>query len=482
MKSLMTKGFNKTQIADRLKVDVKTIRAYQQGDLPPSAIKKDHDWVTRTNPYDEVWPEVEELLLVQPELQAVTIFDHLQRTYPGQFQNGQKRSLERRIRKWKALNCNKEVYFDQTHRPGELGASDFSHMTECDVTIANCPFPHMIYHFVLTYSNWESVMVCESETFDNLADGLQKAMWELSGAPTSHRTDRLSAAVKNLKGPSSDFTDSYKGLMNHYGMDFEKIQAGKGHENGDVEQSHYRFKTCVKQALMLRGSRNFENIDEYNRFLQDLVIQRNKGKSKRFEEDLKHLHPLPESRLNTDKIFTPKVTKNSTISINSNIYSVHSGLIGERLKVRQKSDSLEIWLGTDLVDLVPRIRGSNRHSIHYRHIIDSLIKKPGAFHNYVFREELFPSTNFRLAYDQLCEKTPSRATKEYLKILYLAAKESEAEVQNALTLLLKDGQDINENSILEVLTLPASDQDFLDAQVDSVDLNIYDELVTGAAS
>jgi hypothetical protein len=265
-------------------------------------------------------------------------------------------------------------------------------------------------------------------------------------------------------------------------MDFEKIQAGKGHENGDVEQSHYRFKTCVKQALMLRGSRNFENIDEYNRFLQDLVIQRNKGKSKRFEEDLKHLHPLPESRLNTDKIFTPKVTKNSTISINSNIYSVHSGLIGERLKVRQKSDSLEIWLGTDLVDLVPRIRGSNRHSIHYRHIIDSLIKKPGAFHNYVFREELFPSTNFRLAYDQLCEKTPSRATKEYLKILYLAAKESEAEVQNALTLLLKDGQDINENSILEVLTLPASDQDFLDAQVGSVDLNIYDELVTGAAS
>lgn len=479
----MTKEFTNVQIADRLGVDVKTIRSYQKSNSPPSTQKKDHDWVTRLNPFNEIWPEIEALLIVQPKLQAITIFDHLQRTYPGKFQDGQKRSLERRIRNWRALSGPpKEVYFDQTHRPGELGASDFSHMTECDVTIMGSPYPHMIYHFVLTYSNWESVMVCATETFDNLAQGFQKAMWELNGAPTSHRTDRLSAAVKNLKGTPSEFTDSYESLMVHYGMDFQKIQAGKGNENGDVEQSHYRFKTCVKQALMLRGSRDFQSINDYRNFLEKLVVQRNQGRSKRFEEDLKHLRPLPKDRLNTDKIFTPKVTRNSTVSINSNIYSVHSGLIGERLKVRQKPEELEVWLGTTLVDIIPRIRGNNHHSIHYRHVIESLVKKPGAFQNYVYREEMFPTTNFRLAYDHLCEKKPSRATKEYLKILYLAAKESEVQVQAALTQLLKDNKEISEESILEFLTLPDHSSKITDTKVDSIDLNIYDELVSGAAS
>lgn len=479
----MTKELTNVQIADRLKVDVKTIRSYQKSNSPPSTLKRDHDWVTRLNPYDDLWPEIEALLDVEPNLQAITIFDHLQRTYPGKFQDGQKRTLERKIRKWRALNGpTKEVYFDQTHRPGELGASDFSHMTECDVTIKGSPFPHMIYHFVLTYSNWESMMVCATETFDNLAEGFQKAMWELNGAPTSHRTDRLSAAVKNLKGTPSEFTDSYESLMNHYGMEFEKIQAGKGNENGDVEQSHYRFKTCVKQALMLRGSRDFESTEDYRVFLEKLVVQRNKGRSVRFEEDLKCLRPLPEDRLNTDKIFTPKVTKNSTVSINSNIYSVHNGLIGERLRVRQKTEQLEVWLGSELVDILPRIRGSNDRSIHYRHVIDSLIRKPGAFHNYVFREEMFPTTNFRLAYDQLCDKSPSKGTKEYLKILYLAAKESEAQVQIALTHLLKENKEISENTILELLTLPDGGNELTDAQVDSINLKIYDDLVSGAVA
>lgn len=479
----MTKEFTNVQIADRLKVDVKTVRSYQKSNAPPSTLMKSHDWVTRVNPYEELWVEIVGLLDVQPYLQSITIFDHLQRTYPGRFQDGQKRTLERKIKKWRALHGpTKEVYFDQTHRPGELGASDFSHMTECEVTIKGTPFPHMIYHFVLTYSNWESVMVCATETFDNLAEGFQKAMWELNGAPTSHRTDRLSAAVKNLKGDSSEFTDSYESLMKHYGMDFEKIQAGKGNENGDVEQSHYRFKNCVKQALMLRGSRDFHTIEEYRTFLEKLVIQRNKGRSVRFEEDLKCLRPLPQNRLNTDKIFTPKVTRNSTVSINSNIYSVHNGLIGERLRVRQKSEQLEVWLGSELVDLIPRVRGSNQHSIHYRHVIDSLIRKPGAFHNYVYREEMFPTTNFRMAYDQLCDKSPARATKEYLKILYLAAKESEAQVQLALTHLFKENQDISENAILELLTLPDGSNKMIDPQVDSINLKIYDDLIPGVAS
>lgn len=474
----MNSNHTQQQIADKIGIDAKTVRSHWKEDSPPSERRKIHDWVTRRNPFEKVWDEILEFLKNTPQIQVKTIFEHLQRTYPGDFQDGQKRSLERKIKRWKAIDGpNKEVFFNQCHHPGELGASDFSHMTECGVTIMGAPFRHMIYHFVLTYSNWESVTICSSESFESLSDGFQNAMWRLGGAPTSHRTDRMSAAVKNLKGNLSEFTDRYDALMKHYHIRPEKIQAGKGHENGDVEQSHYRFKEAVKQALMLRGCKDFESEADYKTFIQKLVEQRNKGRRIRFEEELSKLKPLPSNRLDTDKYFHPKVTRNSTITINSLIYSVPSRLIGERVKIRQTDEILEVWLGSDLVELLPRNRGSNKHQINYRHVIDSLVRKPGAFENYVFREEMFPTTIFRMAYDQILENYPTKANGIYLKILYLAATESEALVNSALAQALNKGEKISlidiENDLLEGQTHSS----FLDIKVDAVDLGIYDSLI-----
>ena len=207
---MKNKGYSQKQIADKVKADPKTIRKYSAESSPPSSKISLHDWTTRQNPFDSVWPEVVGFLENSPQIQALTMFEYLQRTYPGVYQDGQKRSLERRFRNWRGTDGPaKEVYFGQNHTPGKLGASDFSHMTECEVTIAGVPFVHMIFHFVLTYSNWESVTVCLTESFEGLSEGLQNAMWELNGAPTSHRTDRLSAAVKNLKGTPSEFTERY---------------------------------------------------------------------------------------------------------------------------------------------------------------------------------------------------------------------------------------------------------------------------------
>ena len=150
----------------------------------------------------------------------------------------------------------REVFFAQQHPPGRLGASDFTHMEELGVTIQGQSFPHLIYHFVLTYSNWETGTVCFSESFESLSEGLQNALWELGKVPHRHRTDRLSTAVNNMIDPV-EFTDRYKGLMRYYGLESEKTQAGHGNENGDVEQRHLRFKRAVEQELMLRGSAGF---------------------------------------------------------------------------------------------------------------------------------------------------------------------------------------------------------------------------------
>src|SRR6516162_3507091 len=173
-------------------------------------------------------------------------------------------------------------------------------MEELGVTIQGQSFPHLIYHFVLTYSNWETGTVCFSESFESLSEGLQNALWELGKAPARHRTDRLSTAVNNTLRPA-EFTSRYEGLLRYYGLEGEKIQAGHGNENGDVEQRHHRFKRAVDQELMLRGSRGFASVEEYQRFLRMLFVRLNAGRRERLAEELAVMHELPERRMESVK-------------------------------------------------------------------------------------------------------------------------------------------------------------------------------------
>lgn len=120
-------------------------------------------------------------------MEAKTLFDDLQRKDPGRFQDGQLRTLQRRIKAWRALEGpESEVYFSQEHKPGNFCQSDFTHLSTLEITITGQPFPHMIYHFVLTYSNWETGTICFSENFESLSEGLQNALWELGGVPKRH--------------------------------------------------------------------------------------------------------------------------------------------------------------------------------------------------------------------------------------------------------------------------------------------------------
>lgn len=475
---LLSTGETLGRAAWKTGMDEKTARKYRDLGKLPSEIAVDHHWRTRKDPFEEVWHEVHEHLELNPGLQAKALFGWLQRKYPGRFQDGQLRTFQRGVKAWRATEGPaKEVFFQQEHWPGRLGASDFTWMNSLKVTIAGGRFDHLIYHFVLTYSNWESATICFSESFESLSDGLQNALWQLGGVPERHRTDRLSSAVNNLTD-ERQFTERYQSLMEHYGLVMEKTQAGKGNENGDVESSHRHFKEAVDQALMLRGSRDFESREAYAQFLRELLEQRNAGRTQRLAEEQAVLGALPRARRESQRRMHVKVSRGSLIQIRENTYSVNSRLIGERVEVRICADHLEVWYGQREVERLPRLRGRKKHAINYRHVIDWLVRKPGAFENYRYRDELFPTSRFRMAYDALCERDRPGASKEYLQILHLAARESETEVDDALRGLLDAEQPLTLATVTSRLSSQQPPPSATDVTVDIPNLFQFDELLT----
>ncbi len=462
-----------------------TSREYLRDSRLPSERKEDRGWRTRPDPFTEVWDEVRQQVATNPGLEAKTLFEALQRKNPGRFSDGQIRTLQRRLKRWRATDGpEREVYFTQQHVPGRLGQSDFTHMNELNITIGGQSLAHMLFHFVLTFSNWEGVSLCYSESFESLSEGLQNTLWELGGVPLNHRTDRMSLAVNN-GSDEREFTARYEALLRHYNMTGQKIQTGRPNENGDVEQSHHRLKRAVEQSLLLRNSRNFGSIAEYKEFLRVLLRQLNAGRRERLRTEMHYLRPLPAGRLESLKRERVKVDTGSLIYVDRNAYSVHSRLIGEKIEARIGAESIEVWYAGAKVEELARLRGRGKHRVDYRHIIDWLVRKPGAFENYRYREELFPTSRFRMAWDALREASPARANKRYLEILELAAKEGEARVDDVLRCVLEQGEmgegKLNATAIAGMLnegaTLPAATS----IDVAEVSLASFDELLGGVS-
>jgi hypothetical protein len=459
-------------------MDEKTARKYARAGKLPSELMMEHTWRTRTDPFEAHWEEVREKLTDNPGLEAKTLFEDLQRRFPDTFPDGQLRTLQRRVKRWRALEGpSKETFFPQLHRPGELAQSDYTHMGKLGITIGRQPFDHLIYHFVLTYSNWETGSICYSESFESLSEGLQAALWELGGVPQTHQTDRLTAAVHNALH-QEEFTQRYQALLRHYGLIGRKSQAASPNENGDVEQRNHRLKRAVQQALLLRGSFDFDTIEQYRLFLDNLFARLNRGRRERFLEEQRVLRSLPERRLESCTRLEVTVSGASTIRVNNNVYSVESRLIGETMQVRLFADHLDLYYAQKRVDTVPRLRGKCRHLINYRHVIDQLQRKPGAFENYRYREEMFPGSCFRLAYDELKERhTQQVAAREYLKILAMAAKESEAGVAAALAELC-GRQPVTAEAVELLVRTQQLPTPVTDVGIATVDLANYDRLLT----
>jgi hypothetical protein len=339
----------------------------------------------------------------------------------------------------------------------------------------------MLYHFVLTYSNWETGTICQSESFASLSEGLQNALWELGGVPRLHRTDRMTSAVNNLT-EQAEFQKNYQALLRHYGLEGRKIQTGQPNENGDIEQRHYRLQRALEQALLLRGSRDFASVEEYRSLLGRLFAQLNGGRRARLAEEMELLRPLPERRLDSAKRVRARVNAGSLIAVERNSYSVNSRLIGEMVEARVYSNRVEIWYGGQKVDQLPRQRGRTNYRIDYRHIIDWLVRKPGAFANYRYRDHLFPSSRFRAAYDLLRERMPNRCDRRYLEILNLAAKQGEARVEDALRLLLgseRGQQTISDQDAFEQFVARCQQSPMVsDVAIAEVSLASFDQLLS----
>lgn len=461
-------------------MDVKTARKYAGEKRLPSEMKRERHWRTRPDWFKPVWSGIQEQLSANPGLEAKTIFASLQRQQPERFADGQLRTLQRKIKHWRATEGRaQEVYFVQEHHAGEVCASDFTHLTELAVTIGGESFPHMMYHFVLTYSNWETGTICHAESFASLSEGLQTALWELGGVPVFHRTDRMTAAVNNLT-EAALFQKSYQALLRYYGMDGQRIQTGQPNENGDIEQRHYRFKRALDQALLLRGSRDFGTQEEYRDFLGKLFEQLNSGRKQKLAEELDVLRPLPDRRYEGAKRVRVRVNTGSLIAVERNNYSVHSRLIGEIVEARIYSGHVEVWYGGQKLEQMPRLPGRSHYRIDYRHIIEWLVRKPGAFANYRYREQLFPTSRFRKAYDLLREVAPRCCDRRYLEILNQAAKEGEASVDDALRLLLTTDTGkqtiVNKEAFSEFLNRCGQAPAITDVHIAEVSLASFDQL------
>jgi len=436
-----SKTLTQEAAAAKAGMSLRTARIYLSGGGAMASEKKEWIWrQTHKDAFEMVWDVVEEMLEIDAGLQSQTLMQWLIDQYPEQnFNWSLLRTLQRRIRKWRALKGpDQDVKFPQRHIPGKQSQSDWTHCNELGVVIDGQPYPHMLFHFMLPYSRWETAFISQSESFDNLTMGYMKAVAELGAVAEEHRTDNLTAAVNN-HGSRHVFTERWTAFMDHYGVRPSMNNAGESHENGSVEKSHDLLKNALDQALRLRGSRAFVSVAEYEKFVRRIVDQRNKGRKERLAEEMELLKPLPEHHWNDPKEVWPTVTSFSTISVDKALYSVPSRLIARELKALVYPETVRVFLGETLVQEMPRLAPGSR-KINYRHIASHLVRKPGAFANYQYREELFPSLTFRQAYDALQHGRPERADKEYVAILHLAAMNSEQDVEAALATLLETKQ------------------------------------------
>ncbi len=425
-------------------MDRKTGRKYVKSGQLPSQTRKERSYKTREDPFERDWAMIRSKLKEAPALEGKALFEWLMEQNPGSYEPGQVRTFQRRVKQWRAMEGpDREIFFAQEHRPGEAMQTDFTNCNKLEVKICGEPFEHLLCHPVLPYSNWEWVSVCRSESMMALRRGIQDALFQLGRLPKYHQTDNSTAATHDLSTGKREFNEEYKDLVEHLGMLPRTIGVGKSNQNGDVESLNNALKKRIKQHLLLRGSRDFESIDAYEEWLRKEVLARtNAVRATKIRKELEVMRELSVNRLREYKEELVRVTRESTIRIMRNSYSVPSRLRGERVKVHVFDDRIEVFYGNIFQLKVDRLLGRHKHHIDYRHIIWSMVKKPGAFLRYRYRDDLFPSLVFRRTYDVLCERLGSGydADVNYLRILHQAAAVGETDVEIALELLLAEGK------------------------------------------
>lgn len=426
--------------AARTGISVSSARRIERRVALPSQ-REPRGWRTRVDPLIEVWDgEVVPMLEGASGLTGVTVLEELQRRYPGRFGESVLRTLQRRLRAWRAEHGQeREIFFAQEHPPGRLGLSDFTVADELGICIAGDAFAHRLYQFAFAHSGWRHARVVRGgESFQALSAGLQEALWMAGGVPEEHRTDSLSAAFNNL-AEQEELTRRYEELCRHYGMRASRNNRGESHENGAIESRQGSLKRALEQGLLLRGSRAFDDMAAYEQFVAEAVRRLNVRCVRAWEIERARLKPLPARRTVDFEEIDARVSKFGTFSAKSALYSVPSRLAGHRLKVRLYGTYLEAWLGGVKVFECERLYGSieNRHPkrIDWRHMLPSLKRKPGAFARWVLREAMFPRSEYAKAWQRIRERLEERAACRLMVALLDLANQANvvAELAGVLT-------------------------------------------------
>lgn len=459
-----------------------TARKHLQQDDPLKQERVPHNWRTRQDPLETIWPEALSMLRDAAELEAKALFEYLHQKHPDHLKAGMLRTFQRRVQAWRlAEGPDKEVFFTQNQTPGKVLAIDWTEMNQLNITIQGRPFPHKLFHAVLPYSNWEWAVRAQSESVLSLRSGLKATLGQLGRVPAELLSDHSSTATHQLKSGSKErgFNEEYLGICEHYGTTPRTINVGRPQENGDCESSHGHLKRRMDQQLLLRGSRDFESEEEYDNFLTKVLEAANELRAAKLAEELAAMSQKEVKDLPDYQEVMVSVSNNSTIRVRKLAYTVPSRLIGSKLLARIYENRIVLWAGTQEVARLPLGRGDSGVVFDFRHIIGHLVRKPGAFAGYRWREELFPAPAYRAAFDHLERKSPGEAEKRYLQILQLAADQGVTVVENALdSLLAQTSPQITTDTIRDLLeTWQDLESEFRERPPLEVDLGSYDHLL-----
>lgn len=414
-----------TASASKAGMDRKTASKYIGGAAGPEEKRPPRKWRTRTDPFEGVWKEVEGWLSAKPDLEATSALEELLRLYPGQFEERHLRSLQRRFRDWREENGHgaKAVYFEQRHEPGRLLQLDWFHPRDFEVTIGGEVYRHLLCHTVLTYSNWEWAQPCRSESFASLKGTLQASVWEAGGVVEGCQVDNSSTATHQLgKGRGKRaFNERFLGLLAHYGMQARTIQVGAANENGDVESAHSHLRHYLGDALQFRGSCDFASVEDYTLWLEQTLRRRNERRASKFAEEQAAMKALPGCRLAEYEEVDCRVNKYALVRVGKGSYSVPSKHRTRRLRARVYESRIELWYEQTRVAAFDRHANAGGACVDWRHLIEDLCRKPGAFARYRYRESFYPSLLWRELNDELRERfSIGRADSDYLQMLRLS--------------------------------------------------------------
>lgn len=444
----LMKTYNQTgvlgQAAMKAGIDPKTARRYVKAGKGPQEMKPAHTWRTRADPVVAIWASAQRWLETTPELEAKMLFEHLlAQAAPAERVDGRAlRTFQRRVTRWRRQHGPaKEVCFAQVREPGVSLQFDWTHAHELEITIAGVAYPHLLAHAVLPYSNWEWAVPCQSESVLSLKLGVQEAYWRLGGVTVELQTDQSSTATHQLRRGHSarGLNTEYVAMCAHLGVTPRTIAVKCPNQNGDVESAQGHLKRRLRQHLLLRGSRDFATPADYAAFVAKVCTAINALRLARIAEEMACLRALPATRFPQAEAIFARVSCYSTARVKNCAYSVPARLIGASVEARVSEAEVSFHYLGEAVAVYPRSLGQDRR-IDYRHVIDSLVRKPGAFARYLYREELFPRPVFRQSYDRLQAAEESTASGRYLRLLQLAATFGEDRVAAALGTVLRQGE------------------------------------------